>query len=274
MPRTALAVAGLFATMLNQAFPVRRVRLKGQDVDSAIRLPTRRSEHQHQPCLLRPRVGYECPSVDFPRYGHRSRGNHSRPSCWRCRCLGRVWISPTGHHGCPGRPVGLFPRNAVRGDKRYSLLPHREFVHLSFDKREFTAFLDCLNESYKKYLEDPLWDSLAPCTKSPGLRMTFGCFRAGTQNASPASTPTRPSGATSSAGCTSGRSGLAGLHHKWCKIPVSIAVSVWTVLRCTSGHVDARMPTSRAASIHTGVVTFRHVGARWCKTPSGRTHNP
>ena len=29
-----------------------------------------------------------------------------------------------------------------------------EFVHLSFHKREFMAFLDCLNKSYKKYLED------------------------------------------------------------------------------------------------------------------------
>ena len=29
-----------------------------------------------------------------------------------------------------------------------------EFVHLSFHRREFIAFLECLNESYKKYLED------------------------------------------------------------------------------------------------------------------------
>jgi len=29
-----------------------------------------------------------------------------------------------------------------------------EFVHLSFHKREFMTFLDCLNESYKKYLEE------------------------------------------------------------------------------------------------------------------------
>jgi hypothetical protein len=48
-----------------------------------------------------------------------------------------------------------------------------EFVHLSFHKREFTAFLDCLNESCKR----PRW---APCAKSPGLRMTFACFPAGT----------------------------------------------------------------------------------------------
>jgi hypothetical protein len=29
-----------------------------------------------------------------------------------------------------------------------------EFVHLSFHKREFEAFLHCLNKSWKKYLED------------------------------------------------------------------------------------------------------------------------
>ncbi|HUY15081.1 MAG TPA: hypothetical protein VMX16_15855 [Terriglobia bacterium] len=29
-----------------------------------------------------------------------------------------------------------------------------EFVHLSFHKREFENFLECLNESWKKYQED------------------------------------------------------------------------------------------------------------------------
>jgi hypothetical protein len=29
-----------------------------------------------------------------------------------------------------------------------------EFVHLSFHKREFMTFLDCLNESYTKCMED------------------------------------------------------------------------------------------------------------------------
>jgi len=46
-------------------------------------------------------AGHECPSVDFQRYGHRSRRNHSGPNCWRCRRVKRIWISPTGRRGVP-----------------------------------------------------------------------------------------------------------------------------------------------------------------------------
>jgi len=49
-------------------------------------------------------------------------------------------------------------------------------------------------ERDKMLAGDPTARMVAPCTKSPGLRMTFACFQAATRNASPGAMPTKPLG--------------------------------------------------------------------------------
>jgi len=103
-----------------------------------------------------------------------------------------------------GTPHGTVTAVWFDSDGENFVVQH-EFVHLSFHKREFTAFLDCLNASYEKYVEDHGAAPSVACTGSPKLRMMFACFRAGTRSASRAGMRTRQSGATWSAGFTCGR---------------------------------------------------------------------
>lgn len=42
-----------------------------------------------------------------------------------------------------------------------------DFVHLSFHQREFEAFLECLNESYKKIAGGSWWDCLRRVQERP-----------------------------------------------------------------------------------------------------------
>jgi hypothetical protein len=50
-------------------------------------------------------------------------------------------------------PHGTVTAEWYDSDEENFVVQH-EFVHLSFHKREFEVFLDCLNKSYEKYLED------------------------------------------------------------------------------------------------------------------------